>query len=435
MTYTLGIDIGTTSICALARNTETGKPELVLNRPNRAALPSPAPYARLQDPAVILETVRELLAAATEQLGSPAAIGFSGQMHGILCLDRNGDALSPLYTWQDARASLDAGDGECYTDRITRLTGYRVPAGYGLATFYTNLVRGEVPAGTAKLCTVHDWAAMRLTGLTAPLTHPSDAASLGLYDLRRAEFDRHALAVLGISPDLLPEIAPEREPIGHTPDGVPVFPALGDNQASFLGAAGKDTGRLLVNIGTGSQVSTVGALGDPLPGIEYRPFLDGSFLLVGSSLCGGRAYALLEKLFRDIANLCGADIRSAYPFMDRLTEQDAAPAGLTVDTRFDGTRADPALRGCITGISVDNLTPRALTDGFMDGIADELYGLYHAMGDVSVHEMIGSGNGLRANPALCRAVTRRFGMPLTLTATREEAALGAAIYAWGGLKR
>ena len=98
MTYTLGIDIGTTSICALARNTETGKPELVLNRPNRAALPSPAPYARLQDPAVILETVRELLAAATEQLGSPAAIGFSGQMHGILCLDRNGDALSPLYT-------------------------------------------------------------------------------------------------------------------------------------------------------------------------------------------------------------------------------------------------------------------------------------------------------------------------------------------------
>ena len=27
MTYTLGIDIGTTSICALARNTETGKPD------------------------------------------------------------------------------------------------------------------------------------------------------------------------------------------------------------------------------------------------------------------------------------------------------------------------------------------------------------------------------------------------------------------------
>lgn len=435
MTYTLGIDIGTTSICALARNTETGKPELVLNRPNRASLPAPVPYARLQNPDILLETVRELLAEATGSLGRPAAIGFSGQMHGILCLDRDGNALSPLYTWQDARAAQDAGDGECFTDRITRLTGYRVPAGYGLATFYANLVRGEVPAGAAKLCTIHDWTAMRLAGLTSPLTHPSDAASLGLYDLRRAEFDRQALTALGISPDILPEIAPERKPIGHTPDGVPVFPALGDNQASFLGAAGEENGRLLVNIGTGSQVSAVGPLGDPHPGIEYRPFLDGSFLLVGSSLCGGRAYALLEKLFRDIANLCGADIRSAYPFMDRLTGQDAAPAGLTVDTRFDGTRSEPALRGSITGISVDNLTPRALADGFMNGIAEELYGLYRAMGDVSVHTLIGSGNGLRANPALCRAVERRFGMPLTLTDTREEAALGAAIYAAGGLEQ
>ena len=180
MTYTLGIDIGTTSICALARNTETGKPELVLNRPNRAALPAPVPYARLQNPDILFETVRELLAEATGSLGRPAAIGFSGQMHGILCLDRDGNALSPLYTWQDARAAQDAGDGECFTDRITRLTGYRVPAGYGLATFYANLVRGEVPAGTAKLCTIHDWTAMRLAGLTSPLTHPSDAASLGL---------------------------------------------------------------------------------------------------------------------------------------------------------------------------------------------------------------------------------------------------------------
>lgn len=50
MTYTLGIDIGTTSICALARNLETGKPELVLNRPNRAALPSPLPMPACRTP-------------------------------------------------------------------------------------------------------------------------------------------------------------------------------------------------------------------------------------------------------------------------------------------------------------------------------------------------------------------------------------------------
>jgi sedoheptulokinase len=43
--------------------------------------------------------------------------------------------------------------------------------------------------------------------------------------------------------------------------------------------------------------------------------------------------------------------------------------------------------------------------------------------------MIGSGNGLRKNPHLCRIFEETFDLPLVLSENEEEAACGAAIYA------
>ena len=44
-------------------------------------------------------------------------------------------------------------------------------------------------------------------------------------------------------------------------------------------------------------------------GIEARPFLGGKYLLVGASLCGGKAYALLENFFRSfMKEATGQDI-------------------------------------------------------------------------------------------------------------------------------
>ena len=44
-------------------------------------------------------------------------------------------------------------------------------------------------------------------------------------------------------------------------------------------------------------------------------------------------------------------------------------------------------------------------------------------------EVVGSGDGLRVNPVLCRMMEETFGLPLRLSESREEAALGAAGYA------
>ena len=434
--YTLGVDIGTTGICAVALDPESRQTLYTAHCPNDAFIVTDRDWEKIQDPQKILSAVKKLIDEVLTALNRlPAAVGVTGQMHGILYLNAEGKPISPLYTWQDGRGTQKLDDGKSVVETALELTGQKVYAGYGLVTHIYNLKQGLVPADAACLCTVHDWIAMWLAGRKSPVMHASDAASLGFYDTARHVFDTDALQKLGVDADILPRVTAESEVLGYYAETAPVRVAIGDNQASFLGAVGqRGEDVLLINVGTGSQVSIVGSRTESKNGIECRPLADGKFLLVGSSLCGGRAYALLEKLFCEIANLCGAQIASAYPFMDRAMEQIGdRTTELTVSTLFDGTREDPSLRGSITGISVENLHAVDLMRGFLQGIADELHRFYTQMRESGVcaeaRMMIGAGNGLRYNPTLCRAIEHVFGLPLELSTVSEEAAVGAAGFA------
>lgn len=434
--YTLGVDIGTTGICAVALDCATRQTLYTAHCPNDAFVVTDRDWEKIQDPQRILSAVKKLIDEVLTELNClPTAVGVTGQMHGILYLNADGKSISPLYTWQDGRGTQKLADGKSTVETVMETAGLKVYSGYGLVTHIYNLKQGLVPADAVCVCTVHDWIAMWLAGLKRPVMHASDAASLGFYDTARNVFDTDSLQRLGVDVSILPRVSERSEVLGYYADTVPVRIAIGDNQASFLGAVGqRGEDVLLINVGTGSQVSIVGSLTESKNGIECRPFVDGKCLLVGSSLCGGRAYALLEKLFCEIANLCGAQIASAYPFMDRVMEQmGERKTELTVSTLFDGTREEPTLRGSITGISVENLHAVDLMSGFLQGIADELHRFYLQMRESGVcpeaRMMIGAGNGLRYNPTLCRAMERVFGLPLELSSVSEEAAVGAASFA------
>ena len=152
----IGIDIGTTSICAVVTDADSGELIASVSAPNRAFIASDKPHEKIQDPAVIMSTVRELISS----LGThdAAAIGFSGQMHGILYTDSCGKAVSPLYIWQDERAAQPYKDGKTYAEYLGCFPGY------GLATDFYNEVNGLIPDNAEYLCTIADYAAMQLCG-------------------------------------------------------------------------------------------------------------------------------------------------------------------------------------------------------------------------------------------------------------------------------
>ena len=169
--------------------------------------------------------------------------------------------------------------------------------------------------------------------------------------------------------------------------------------------------------------------------------------MAGSSLCGGRAYAILERFFRSYAAAAGAPEKPQYAaaagapekpqyeLMNALAEKALQEeTSLSISPLVCGTREDPSVRGSVTGISENNFTPGALILGTLRGMADELYGYYSKMTSsqpdrIKPDRVVGSGNGLRKNPVLQKLVAERFGAPLELSPFEEEAACGAAISA------
>lgn len=427
MSTLIGLDIGTTSISAVAAEVSSGALLRSVTVPNDGILPSPDGVSRLQDPVRIVETALGLKESLAAEFSPVAAIGVTGQMHGILYLDRAGRAVSPLYTWQDGRGNLPYGKST-YAAHLSTRSCYPLASGFGLVTHFINREQGLVPSEAVTFCTIQDYIALLLARRKTPLLHASDAASFGCFDLEAHTFDRFAMEKLGFDNAFLPAVTAETAIIGQV-GSIPVAAAIGDNQASVLGSL-RENADILVNIGTGSQVSAVVSAPVPFPAGAVRPYVDGKFLLAGSPLCGGRAYALLHRFFARCAELFGGDGRDIYTVMNDMAAEQPEDHSLTVDTRFCGTRNDPALRGALSEISEDNFTPEQLTRGVLWGMTAELRGLYGEMPLLSpATGLVGSGNAVRKNPVLRRYLEEQFNLPLKLPVHREEAAFGAAVFA------
>ena len=423
---TLGLDIGTTSISALVADITEGTVLTSLTQRHWADLPGDAPGEKCQSPGLLEETARDLLDRLLEKHPGVTAIGITGQMHGILYLDEYGTPVSPLYTWQDQR-------GAHLCSRLQSRTGYALAPGYGLVTHCALAEKGAVPEEAAVLCTIMDYLACSLCSRARPVIHAGNAASLGFFDLKTGTFDPLALKEAGIPEALLPEVTGKPAVVGHY-RGIPVTVAIGDNQASFLGSVPEPETMVLANFGTGSQISRMVRRIPPLPEnslLEVRPFLEGSYLLCGSALCGGRAYALLEGFFRRFADRCGLDADNLYPLLNQLAAEGLTqPDPPLVETTFCGTRRDPSLRGAIRQIGETNFTPEAFTAGVLLGMARELNTLLQAMpADVPLTGLAASGNAIRYNPTLKQAVEQIFRLEVTVPPCREEAAFGAALFA------
>ena len=381
----IGLDLGTTTLSALVLDGESGKVLCARSVPHQGGLEPDVPGGRLQDPVKIGDMALALAGQLAAEWGNIGAVGLTGQMHGIVYLDPRGRAVSPLYTWQDGRGGLPL-DGGTWAQALSQASGYPMATGFGLTTHYWLAKNRLTPPGAASLATLADYVGLRLTGRTRPLMHVSNAASLGLFDLDAGDWDRAALDRAGLDGALLPPATGQCALLGRW-EGIPVACAIGDNQASFIGGVRDMENGLLVNMGTGGQVS---------------------------ALAGCSAPSLYEAMNR-----------AALPALDLADLWQ-------VDTRFCGARRQPHLRGSFQGVGADNFDAAHLLGGALLGMARELRDLYGEMlaaGAPAAGQMVGSGNALRRNPALRLAFERTFQLPMVIPAHLEEAAFGAALFA------
>lgn len=428
----MGIDIGTTTISIVLLEIGSGRLIERETVEHHAFCETALPDEKIQDADLIYRIVKEKTQDMIARQGKPDVIGFTGQMHGMLYIDAQGNAVSPLYTWQDGRSDRRIDDSSC-VEYLKRYVGYTA-AGYGISTHFYLQKMDKISPDARKMVTISDYIAMKLCRKSDAVIGADMAASWGCFDLEKKEFKLHELSAAGVDISYLPKISTEHFFIGETLEGVKVMGSIGDNQASVFGSVKDLQESVLINIGTGSQVSVVTDQYVESSGtIEIRPLAENSYLLAGSSLCGGRAYALLEQFYREVVGDSGQECYSrmqiqAEGFLGKYGVEQA----WKVRTTFCGSRNDPQEKGSISGIDTENFHPGALTVGVILGILEELKEQYDKMCDMTgkkAKKLVGSGNGLRKNPLMQRLAEELFGMEMTIPVYEEEAACGAALCA------
>ena len=435
----IGLDIGTTTICAAVVDLTCGDAIKIQTVQNDSAVPSQNTWERLQDPEKITDICIPLLDRLIDEYPDIVSLGISGQMHGIIYMG-NGQAKSMLVTWQDGRGNLVLNDGISCAQKLTEATGIASASGYGLVSVLYDALTGAIPAGAEKICTIGDYTGMKICGNNVPLLHASNAAGLGGYCPGSNRFSPDLPSEIDRA--LLPEIIPGEMVIGKY-RGIPVSCAVGDNQSSVFGSLGNGV-NALVNIGTGGQISSVSEAFIKYDNdLECRPYTGGRYLSVGASLCGGYALQVLKEFFSKTAGMFGVDPPpDLYGKMDALASQvmNSSPAidfndirknasRLNIDTRFAGTRRDTSIRGTISGIGTDNFTPGNLCLGVLEGICVELRELSIGFKPALARGgcLAASGGGVRKSAVLQDILKKIFEMEIIIPVCYEEASFGAAL--------
>lgn len=424
----VGIDIGTTSISAVVLDITNKSVVEFYTIPNNYYIKNENSAFFQQDAELICKKALELADHITSNYNNIKSIGVTGQMHGILYIDKKGNSVSPLITWQDKRGDLKISNSLTYCEKIKELTDEKISTGYGFATHFYNTKNGLVPQNAYSMCSIMDYLVMKLTGNAMPVMHNSVAASFGLFDIENNTFKNDKIEVLGIDNLKLPGVCDDFLICGKYKN-ISVSVAIGDNQASFLGTVKDIDATVLVNIGTGSQISYVSEAYDIGEALEIRPLVKNKYIVCGSALCAGSAYALCENFFREYMKAATGTNECQYDVINRLAQQaiEEKKEPLEVNTAFSGKRNAPLACGSIDAITTQNFTPSQMVLGFIYGICRELYDF---MGD-SINDkslIVASGNAVQKIPVMKNVLFDVFGVEVQISKSREEASLGTALF-------
>lgn len=451
-TYLLGIDVGTTGSKALLVS-ETG--EVVAAATTEYPMMTPQPLWAEQDPVdwwtATVASIQRVMTAAQAGAADVAGVGLTGQMHGLVLLDAQGDVLRPCIMWNDQRtaAQCAAITERVGAARVLQLTGNPVLPGFTAPKIvWVRENEPEVYARAAKVLLPKDYVRYRLTG--EYYGEVSDASGTSLFDVGRRAWSDEMLAALDIPREWLPEVtespvasahvSPEAARLTGLAAGTPVVGGGGDQAAQAVGTGIVHEGIVSVTLGTSGVVFAASERYRVEPEGKLHAFchaVPGQWHLMGVMLSAAGSF----RWYRDtLGNMekaaAAASGRDAY---DLLTESAAAAPpgseGLIFLPYLTGERTpypDPNARGVFFGLTLRHskahLT-RAVLEGVSYGLRDSLE-LMRDLG-LAITEVRVSGGGARS--ALWRQILAdTFDVELVTVNVTEGAAYGAALLAGVG---
>ncbi len=424
----LALDLGTSSVKVMAVASD-GAVVATASAPYPTA--RPVSGAAEQDPRDWHAAVAKAISALDLNRLRIEAIAVTGQMHGTVLVDADGQAVAPAIIWADQRGAEDAmALNAADAGALQAIAGSPAASGFQAATMHwLRRTRPELVARTHHVLLPKDALIFWLSGELA--SDPSDAAGTGLLDSRREEWSPELYAATAAEIETLPPLTRPGTIVGELrndvateiglPDGIPIVMGGGDAPCAALGAGIVDPSEALIMLSTGAQVIRPATCYEPpTGGLHVWPAAlpdAGHWNRMGATLNAGVAIDWLKRL------LGAEDI-------DRLAASSADPHPPLFLPWLTGER-DPAIgadaRAAFLGLTAAH-GPADLAYAVLEGIGFSLVATFaHVSGTADAPDRILIAGGGSRLPTLVRLIATALDRPLIPCPMPDLSALGAAM--------
>lgn len=436
MTTVLGCDLGTQGIKVVVYSAV--KREVLYSTASRLDLQAHDDGTREQDPQAWISGFQNCLAQIPSLIkNSITAIGVSGQQHGFVPVDADGQVIAPAKLWSDTTTAV-----EC--EQIIGAVGHEVCANTvgcittGFTAPKIRAMKLRKPESYARLRTImlpHDYLNFYLTGKR--VAEYGDASGTGILDIRTRTWSETMLRAVDPDRDLstcLPDLIEAHQPAGvilpHVasslglPENVVVSSGGGDNMMAAIGTGNVVPGRLTASMGTSGTLFA----------FSEKPLIDPSGCLAAFCSSTGGWLPLLCTMNCTVAT---EELRKLFSLdVSTIDEMVAAVVpgchGVITLPFYNGERVPnlPDGKAVIFGLDVKNTTKGHLMRSAMESA---IFGLKRGLETFAKHGMhfsevtiTGGGSSSRQWRQICADI---LDLPVRVLKQTENAAMGAALQA------
>jgi xylulokinase len=452
MAYVIGVDCGTSGTKTVLFDE---KGTVVASKTIEYPMYQPKNGYAEQEPAdwanAMVNTIKAVMAQSGVKKEDVKGIGISGQMHGLVMLDKDNNVLRKSIIWCDQRTEKEVAwmTEKVGTEKLIQITANPALTGWTAAKIlWVKNNEPEVYEKVAHILLPKDYLRFVLTHEYA--TEVSDASGMQLLDVPNRKWSDELLSVFEIDKNWLGKVYESCEVTGKLTkamadelglcEGTIVVGGAGDNAGAAIGTGVCEDGKAFTTIGTSGVVfaHTSNISIDPKGRVHTCcAAVPNSWHVMGVTQGAG----LSLKWFRD--NFCNAEKETAkymgvdeYYLMDKQAE--SVPVGanrLLYLPYLMGERTphlDPNARGVFFGLSAMH-TKKEMLRAVMEGVSYSLRDcveVFREM-DINVSDMMACGGG-GSSPLWRSMLADLYNCPVKTASSKEGPALGVALLSMVG---
>ena len=432
----LGVDLGTSSVKLVLAD---GEGRIADSASAKYPLLLPEDGWSEQNPedwyAGVIACVREL--GCRHDLSAVKGVSFSGQMHGLVVLDKDDNVIRPAILWNDNRTTEECAylNDVIGKDKLLEWTGNVAFTGFTAPKLmWMKRHEPENFARIAKIMLPKDFVAYKMSGVFG--SDVSDDSGTLYFDVKNRAWSAPMLGIIGITEEQLPAIFESTDVIGHISEefaaasGLPVSAKVvmggGDQAVGAVGTGTVKEGRMFFSLGTSGVVFAPCAefAASTNGGMHVFRHANGRFHFMGCMLS---AAGSMQWWSEEVTGMSVSDLLDEMP--DVCTD---APIFLPYLMGERSPINDPNAKGAFYGINLAHkradLT-KAVVDGICFGLKDCYDNILGMGAEAGFARVIGGGSRSDKWMQILSDIT---GLELRRINTSDGAGLGAVILAMVG---